>query len=617
MHPSTTSRKRERGAGVGECASLSGRIEADSVVSVAAQRKKILDQIDNLEPLWAATATRYRVAPYLEAVLKAIGNDIAASLKVIPEKAESERQRLQALRACAHTAIDVRFDELVSALDSVAGVKISLLEQELVRIDDAVEQTRRDFKDARDAATTLDDADFSEIFADLSARLVAVDAILPKIPVCPVEPALLRLDFDVDAFLNSIRTAGVVIAPQGVSARDVMMCGLPKYFLPGHSMQFELALTDDYPSRAPAEREVASVSLVSHALVDVSLMLGANVFPLAATLAPLSGGRGVSVRVHIPAGTDRNRKVVINGMTVARQPAVNGLSLPMAFSILSGMHAPLILKGAVSQFGITPVITSDGTLYVPSLKSPSVQKFSADGTPLPPLSVTGVRLSEQTRAAAYVNSSNTLLLADFNGNASKLVAVDMTSRVVRWTTAPGMFDASLFGIAVLSQQGVVVVSSYQDNMLHAHHLSDGMRITSVEVTWCTYLASDPAAGTIYISAGTRERLSVVAHRWDGATLVADGIVADAGVAPTSRPLAVMPPAPGQHTSYLIVGTVASPTLHVISLPGRRLFHTHTLEGMQVTGLAADPSGTALAVCDFVSEAVHVLPWPLPGMPALT
>ena len=33
------------------------------------------------------------------------------------------------------------------------------------------------------------------------------------------------------------------------------------------------------------------------------------------------------------------------------------------------------------------------------------------------------------------------------------------------------------------------------------------------------------------------------------------------------------------------------------------------------GLAADPSGTALAVCDGgASKTIHVLPWPLPGMP---
>ncbi len=91
----------------------------------------------------------------------------------------------------------------------------------------------------------------------------------------------------------------------------------------------------------------------------------------------------------------------------------------------------------------------------------------------------------------------------------------------------------------------------------------------------------------------------------------------AGVAPRSHVLAVMPPAPGLRTSYLIVGTAGSPDLQLISLPDRRLVHTHTLEGMKVTGLAADPSGTALAVCDGLSKAVHVLPWPLPGMPALT
>ncbi len=71
----------------------------------------------------------------------------------------------------------------------------------------------------------------------------------------------------------------------------------------------------------------------------------------------------------------------------------------MTFNIFAGMQAPLILKGAVSGFGITPVIRSDGTLCVPNPNRPFVQVFSADGTPLPPLSVTSIGLSEQTRAA--------------------------------------------------------------------------------------------------------------------------------------------------------------------------------------------------------------------------
>ena len=110
---------------------------------------------------------------------------------------------------------------------------------------------------------------------------------------------------------------------------------------------------------------------------------------------------------------------------------------------------------------------------------------------------------------------------------------------------------------------------------------------------------------------------MVAYRWDGATLVKEGRVEAAGGTDNFRPLTVMPPAPGLRTSYLIVGEHGTPTLHVLSLPDRRLVHTHTLEGMEVAGLAADPSGAALAVCDGASSAVHVLPWPLPGMPALT
>jgi len=62
--------------------------------------------------------------------------------------------------------------------------------------------------------------------------------------------------------------------------------------------------------------------------------------------------------------------------------------------------------------------------------------------------------------------------------------------------------------------------------------------------------------------------------------------------------------------------MVEPELRVLSLPGLALVHTHRLEGMQVWGLAADPCGTALAVCDYASQSTHVLAWPLPGMPQL-
>jgi len=81
-------------------------------------------------------------------------------------------------------------------------------------------------------------------------------------------------------------------------------------------------------------------------------------------------------------------------------------------------------------------------------------------------------------------------------------------------------------------------------------------------------------------------------------------------------LAVMPAPPGKRTAHLIVGTHGTSELRVLSLPSLALVHTHTLEGMKLRGLAADPWGAVLAVCDGVSSSVHVMAWPLPGMPQL-
>ena len=41
---------------------------------------------------------------------------------------------------------------------------------------------------------------------------------------------------------------------------------------------------------------------------------------------------------------------------------------------------------------------------------------------------------------------------------------------------------------------------------------------------------------------------------------------------------------------------------------------HVLQGAAVCGLAGDPAGSALVVCDAASGAALVLAWPLPGMP---
>ena len=99
-------------------------------------------------------------------------------------------------------------------------------------------------------------------------------------------------------------------------------------------------------------------------------------------------------------------------------------------------------------------------------------------------------------------------------------------------------------------------------------------------------------------------------------LVCQGPVVAAGALTNWRPLAVMPPAPGKKNSYLIVGSCGKPELRVIALPSLTLVHTHVMEGMEIWRLAADPRGGALALYDNASHSVHVLAWPLPGMPPL-
>lgn len=95
------------------------------------------------------------------------------------------------------------------------------------------------------------------------------------------------------------------------------------------------------------------------------------------------------------------------------------------------------------------------------------------------------------------------------------------------------------------------------------------------------------------------------------------VAAVAGVGSHFRPLCVVPPAPGRSAAYLVVGALGQPLLQVVALPSLALVHTHALPGVRVGGLAADPRGGRLLVVDSAKRrALHVLAWPLPGMPPL-
>lgn len=124
-------------------------------------------------------------------------------------------------------------------------------------------------------------------------------------------------------------------------------------------------------------------------------------------------------------------------------------------------------------------------------------------------------------------------------------------------------------------------------------------------------ASVAAAGWIF---GVGTNNSVFVCDWELATAVRT--IPEAGERAHGRPLAVVPPGPGKRVSHLVVSTADTAELLILALPDFALVHTHTLRGMMVRAIAADPWGEALAVSDAVSHAIHVMAWPLPGMPVL-
>jgi hypothetical protein len=579
--------------------------------SVDDLRKGVVDLLSELPSQWTKAALAYGVTLNLDAVLCASGKHIATSIRTVTEAAEASRQKLQSIQRMHHTSSGYRIDELLAALSAAESVKIAALECELEKLDGVLERTRREHKAARTAVATLDDAAFTAAHIDITTNLEALNLMVATLSVGPVEPTVLRVDISIDALTSDISTIGTVIAPRGVLARHVEVRGLPKHARPGRLLQFDLALSADYPCTAPAELEAAAASLVPHVHVDVSLVCGEVSPPLLATLASAAGGRSVSVSVLVPLNAGTDSKVVIRGISFACQPVTHGQSLPARVAVVTGMLAPLRLEEAAEDMMSTPVISCSGMLYAPRYGSPDVLVFSADGTPLTCLSLASLGLSINTSTVALHEESSTLLLADISGKASKLVAVDAVSRAVRWSA--GLSGGS-YGIAVLPAQGLVATCSYHENELRFHRLADGVLVASSYEHQPSIAATDNVTSTLYVSVGR----TVASYRWnlDGGALVPEGVVEAAGKTKNMRPLAVVAPAPGLLSSYLVVGTFDTPTLLVLSLPDRRLIHTHTITGINVMGLAADPSGTALAVCDRASKTIHVLPWPLPGMPPL-
>lgn len=298
--------------------------------------------------------------------------------------------------------------------------------------------------------------------------------------------------------------------------------------------------------------------------------------------------------------------------------------------------APLILHTSPSgMYCSGPGISSEGIIVVPDDDCPDALVFGRDGVALEPIVLDSLGLSHKTRWAAFSDGDAVeplLLLGDRKAGRSKVVAVNPKTRAVVWSLG---LTNNCHGIATLSHLGIAVVAvGGKTRELAVISLKDGSVLgkTSVGRNVC-YVADDEPSCTVFVGsddapydvlAFSLERLSDAAESAGAWSLVSRGAVATAGSAQYSRPLTVVPPSSGRRVSHLVVGTNNSPVLRILALPRLFLVHEHTLTSasaasdvwdvVSVLGLAADPLGKAIAVCDGSSDTVGILAWPLPGMP---
>jgi hypothetical protein len=429
-----------------------------------------------------------------------------------------------------------------------------------------------------------------------------------------------------------------VSAPSCIGVEDISLTHLSRFVHRGKcSSVLSLHLLEAHPvSQFADDAASVLVRLASHLCARIT----AAAAPLSFTAVAAIGAGRIDITVEAPENMPDGACIEIAGVSLCGQALAvfteSGAPLPAWIPVTRGMQAPLVIPGAADGSSQTHAISLDGTLYAPIANSNILPRFAASGERLlPDVPVDRYGLGINTGVAVLCELTRTLYLSESRASDTKLVAVDAETMERRWVAplrSPAWSLSPCYGAAVLPSRGVLFLSSYTDDRVFAVRASDGEKLASVHVRDPKFVAADDATGTVYVSTSH----SVVRFQWTpsqcgadhegigaGHGVVAGELVPDAdlsadliGKADSWRPLAIVPPAPGHRRSHLLVGVKDKPTLHILSLPEHELVHTHMLEGFAINGLVADPHGCALAVSDGVSKSIHVLSWPLPGMPPL-
>lgn len=561
--------------------------------------------------------------------LRALAADLDAALSAVVENAACARADVAAL--CSSDAIGAPdgacilslSEKLTAAVNAAEARKTVRLEAERVAVDVALEA-------ALCASESNDEG-----------PLLRFVEVFKSTPDVQMEPATITV-----VPLEKLNEAGVeVVAPAALWAHEVTIPDFPALVrrgpqrllsirpLPGHE-----ALSHGPLGQAAASSRLAQLLCVRAVLAPEADCVGLaegepDALLLPTTLAPASEFCGVCVFVDVPLEAALSSRLLVAHLSVG------GLAVPWQ-GVAGGIHercarvcviaAPLRLPGAATIGYHTPAIAGDGTIYAPVEGSDVVAVFGWDGMRLPPVPIRPLGLYPNRVKVAAVcdcygeSREGVLLLADTQAATSSVVAVRRRDNADH--SAPGDvlwrgrgLDSTV-GVAVLPAQGMVIVGARYENALHVLSLSDGSRLGST-LAPCrdvVYVAADPSSGLVFASLQD----CVVALRWDDDARVlaeADLPLPRPSVAMARnelfprrseyRPLTVVAGRP----AHLVVGVYNSPDLVVLSLPDCVVALRHRLEGIRVAGLASDPCGSVLAVCDAASKALIVLPWPLPGM----
>ena len=566
-----------------------------------------------IPPFWRRAASAAG-ASSIDTFLVSVGRSVLTAMRAVAESAETARSQLFETRSALHAAVDLRCDELAMKIESSESSKAASLEQVLVAVDAALEHWRVESGAVREAVSSLSDADLELQHTALSSRLDDMEAQLHALPTDVVDIPIVGLLADAATLLSSIAGFGHVIAPLPLTSAALTVEGVPARVRPGTMLHLRLSLDPRHAAQSVGDLKASIGRLMVVTQVDATLHGGeGDMLPLQATLAPDSAHHCLRVSLEIPisaVGMSLEFAIFVAGHAITR--------LPARIPVKCGLASQLTLKCAVSRM-IAPCIGPDGRVYCPIGKGHKVLVFDACGDPLAGLPVVSLELSSDTSwSTCFVADSPSLLFAD----NSVLVAVDPASYTIRWRSAAGSIK-KCGGIAALPSLGVVIVCCLDiARVLYIHRLSDGRRVGSVAVPGLFWsLAADPVTAVVYGSVKSVVG-SCGVHSWScvsdgaGVRIASLGPATAAGASDNCIIVAVVPPAPGKRVSNLVVTAFGTPELRVFSLPDLALVHTHTLDGMRVVGLAADPWGESLAVCDVVSQALHVLAWPLPGMPLL-